>query len=417
MKSRAYIRVAILFLATLVIVFWGLNYLKGKNLFSSEMSFFVLYEKVGGLTKSGPVTINGFQVGQVRKIELSEQRPGLIEVKFSISYKSIKIPKGSSARIYSVDLMGTKGIALDLTADPSLCNPNDTLSGSIEGDLRDQVNAQMLPLKMKAESLMSSMDSVLTGIQMVFNESNRNNLAESFTSVNQTLNNLESASRFLNEYVKDESKRITSLLSKVDTLSRGLLDKTGELQDFISNMNRFSDTLANVPLMATFTSFREVLDNLHQLTQKISAGEGTLGKLIINDSLYSAILATNASLNRLIEDVRIHPGKYVRVTLSDKSKSVYTTNDSELARVLAGEGASEYYICFLQSPTPLAPDDPALKGHTAIQYIQVGSLYYYYTYQNQHIEPCLRRLDKIRKQNPSAGIFTWVSGKWTRLAI
>jgi len=417
MKSRAYIRVGILFLATIVIVFWGLNYLKGKNLFSSERSFFAIYDKIGGLTKSSPVTVNGFQVGQVRNIQLSEQNPGQIAVKFSISYKSINIPKGSSARIYSVDLMGTKGIALDLTANPSNCNPNDTLIGSIEGDLRDQVNAQMLPFKLKAESIMSSMDSVLIGIQMVFNENNRNNLAESFNSVNQTLNNLESASLFLNEYVKDESKKITSLLSRVDTLSQGLLEKTGELQDFISNLNRFSDTLVNVPLIATFNSFREVLDNLNQLTQKISAGEGSLGKLIIYDSLYSAILATNTSLNRLIEDVRIHPGKYVRVTLSDKSKSVYTTNDSELARVLAGEGTSEYYVCLLQSPTPLAPDDPAFKGHAAMQYIQVGSLYYYYTYQNQRIEPCMRRLDKIRKQNPSAGIFTWVSGKWEKLAI
>jgi len=417
MKSRVYIRVGILFLATIVIVFWGLNYLKGKNLFSSERSFYALYEKIGGLAKSNPVTINGFTIGQVRNIQLSEKKPGLIEVKFSVSFKSIKIPKGSSARIYSIDLMGTKGIELDLTTDLSLCNPNDTLSSSIEGDLRDQVNTQMLPLKLKAESLMSSMDSVLIGIQLVFNERNRTNLAESFTSVNQTLNNLESASRFLDEYVKDESKRVSSLLSRIDTLSQGLLLRTGELQNFISNMNRVSDTLANIPLIAAFASFREVLDNIHQLTQKISAGEGTLGKLIINDSLYSAVLATNASLSRLIEDIRIHPGKYVRVTLSDKSKSVYTVNDSELARALAGEGTSDYYVCLLQSPNPLAPDDPALRGFASIEYIQVGSLYYYYTYQNVRIEPCLKRLDKIRKQNPSAGIFTWVSGKWKRLAI
>lgn len=417
MKSRSYIRVAILFLATLIIAFWGLNYLKGKNLFSSERSFYAVYEKVGGLTRSGPVTVNGFQVGQVRDIDLSMRCPGQIEVRFSISYKSINIPKGSSARIYSVDLMGTKGIALDLTSQTVLCNPNDTLPGTIEGDLRDQVNAQMLPFKIKAEALMSSMDSALTGIQMVFNESNRNNLAESFSSVNQTLNNLEAASLFLNEYVKNESKKITAVLSRADTLSRSLLGQTDELKNFISNMKRFSDTLSNVPLIATMASFREVLDNLQQLTQTISSGEGTLGKLIINDSLYSAILTTNASLNRLIEDVRIHPGKYVRVTLSDKSKSVYTANDSELARALAGEGTSEYYLCILQSPTPLAPDDLTLKGHRSVEFIQVGSLYYYYVYQSARIEPCLKRLDKIRKQTPSAGIFTWVGGKWKRLVI
>jgi phospholipid/cholesterol/gamma-HCH transport system substrate-binding protein len=375
MKSKAYIRVAVLFLASIVIVFWGLNYLKGKNMLSTERSFYSIYEKIGGLAKTCPVTVNGFQVGQVRKIQLSEQKPGRIEVKFSISYKSVKIPKGSSARIYSVDLMGTKGIALDFTDNPSFYNPNDTLPGTIEGDLRDQVNAQMLPLKIKIESLMSSMDSVLTGIQMVFNERNRNNLAESFSSVNQTLNNLESASRFLDEYVKNESRKITSLLSSVDTLSHSLLARTDELKGFISNIKRLSDTLANVPLNTTVTAFREVLDNLNHLVQKVGSGEGSLGKLITSDSLYSAILATNASLNRLVEDVRIHPGKYVRVSLSDKSKSVYATNDSELSRALAGEGTSEYYICLFQSPTPLAPDDQALKPHGAMEFIQVGSLY------------------------------------------
>ncbi len=416
MKSKAYIRVGILFLATLIIAFWGLNYLKGKDILRSEKSFYSLYDKIGGLTKSSPVTINGFQVGQVRDIQLSEKKPGKIEVKFSISHKSIKITKGSLARIYSIDLMGTKGIALDMASGTSICQPNDTLTGSIEGELLDQVNAQMLPLKAKVESLMSSMDSVLMGIQLVFNESNRNNLAESFSSINQTLNNLESASRFLNVYVKDESLKVSSVLSRADTLSQDLLKQKEGLEAIIANIRKFSDTLNNAPVIQTFASFRQVLDNVHQITAKISAGEGSLGKLLINDSLYNAILVTDASLNRLIEDIRIHPSKYIRLSLTDKSKSVYTSNDSELAKALAGEGTSEYYLCVLQSPTPLSPDNEILQ-QTGRDFIQVGSLYYYYTYRSLKIEPCLKKLEKIRKKTPSAGIFTWVSGKWKRLAI
>jgi phospholipid/cholesterol/gamma-HCH transport system substrate-binding protein len=275
----------------------------------------------------------------------------------------------------------------------------------------------MLPLKLKAESLMSSMDSVLLGIQLVFNESNRNNLAESFSSVNQTLNNLESTSLFLNDYVKVESKKITSVLSRIDTLSLGLLTKTADLQDFITNMNRFSDTLANIPLVETFSSFREVIDNLHQLTLRISAGEGSLGKLVMDDSLFNGLLATNASLDRLIEDIRIHPGRYVRLTLSDKSRFVYAANDSELAQELAGEGTSDYYISQMQSGVLLDPDDPALKGQNAHQFIQIGSVYYYYVFENKRIEPCLKKLAKLRKLYPSAGIFTWVNGVWKRLSI
>jgi phospholipid/cholesterol/gamma-HCH transport system substrate-binding protein len=417
MKSRVFVRVGILFIATLVILFWGLNYLKGKNIFSSDRSFYALYQKVGGLTRSSPVTVNGFQVGQVRKIELSSNQTDLIEVKFSVSYPSIKIPKGSTARIYSVDLMGTKGISLELSKDVEGLSPNDTLSGTIEGDLRDQVNAQMLPLKIKAETLMSSMDSVLYAIQLVFDQSNRENLAESFSSINQTLNNLESASRFLNDYVRNESTKISAILRKADSLGQGLLDEKGELQTFIENLRQFSDSLAVVPINETFASFRLALEHIQLLTNKIADGGGSLGKLIISDSIYNAVLATNSSLNRLIEDIRIHPGRYVRVSLLDKSRSVYSANDSELVRILSSDGPSEYYVCLMQTDAPLSPDNPLLKDFSAEQFIQVGGIYYYFTYHNKRIEPCIRKLDKIRVKHPEAGIFTWVDGRWTRLSI
>jgi phospholipid/cholesterol/gamma-HCH transport system substrate-binding protein len=417
MKSRVFLRVGILFIATLVILFWGLNYLKGKNIFSADRSFYALYEKVGGLTRSSPVTVNGFQVGQVRRIELSSDRADIIEVKFSVSYPSINIPRGSSARIYSVDLMGTKGISLDLSKESEMYRPNDTLAGTIEGDLRDQVNAQMLPLKIKAESLMSSMDSVLSAIQLVFNQSNRENLAESFSSINQTLINLESASRFLNDFVRNESTKISAILGKADSLGQGLLDEKGELQTFIENLRQFSDSLSAVPINESFVSFRLALQHIQLLTQKISAGEGSLGKLIINDSLHNAVLATNASLNRLIEDIRIHPGRYVKVSLLDRSRSVYAANDSELVRILSGDGTSYYYICVYQTPTLLTHDNPILKDLPVAQFIQVGGLYYYYSYHYKKIEPCMRRLNKIRLKNPEAGIFTCVDGNWTRLSI
>ncbi len=417
MKKRAYIRVGILLVIAVIIVFWGINYLKGKDILTTEQPYYALYEKIGGLTKSGPVTINGFQVGQVRNIRLSDNRPGWIEVKFSITHKTIRVPEKTEARIYSTDLMGTKGISLDFSDAKEFYKPGDTLTGSIEGDIRDQVNAQMLPLKLKAEQLMSSMDSVLQGLQMVFGENNQANLAESFTNVNSALNNLESASRFLDDYIRDESRTVTVFLNNLDSLAKSLKDQTSNLQGFIANMNRFSDTLASVELVGAVQSIQRVLDDLHQLTVTVASGQGSLGQLIYSDSLYSALLVTNASLNRLIEDIRINPGKYVKVTLSDRSKSVYSLNDSDLARSLSGEGISDYYICFIQSPFPLPATDPAFKDIPEKGFIQVGSVYYYFSYHSSRIEPCLKRLEKFRKTHPSAGIYSWVNGKWSRLQI
>jgi len=417
MKNKPYIRAAILFIATLIIAFWGLNYLKGKNFFSSERTFYSVYDRIGGLTKSSPVTINGFQIGQVRKIELSPRNPSLIEVKFTISYAAVNIPKGTIARIYSVDLMGTKGIALDFSTAADYCQPEDALGGSVEGDLRDQVNAQMVPFKMKAESLMSSMDSLLTSIQTVFNQSNRDNLARCVYSVGQTLENLENASRFLKGGVKWGSPKGSSVLSKADSLALGIMKEIAEIQGIIRNLSKFSDTLATVPLTETFHSLGKVLYNLNTLSGQVAAGEGSLGKLIRDDSLYSSIITTTAELDRLIEDIRIRPGRYINLSLSDRSKNIYTAGDSELASILAGEGTSDYYIVLLQSPTEIFPNDPVLAGAKVENYIQVGSLYYYFTYQNPRIEPCLKRIEKVRKTHPSAGIFTWINGSWKRLNI
>ena len=417
MKNKAYLRVGILFLAAIIIVFWGINYLKGKDVFSSEESYFAFYDKIGGLTQSSPVTLNGFQVGQVRGITLSKVRPGKIEVTFSITFEDLRIPHGSTARIYSTDLMGTKGLALDFTNAANFYNPGDTVPGTIEGDIRDQVNSQMLPLKRKAEELMSSMDSVLAGLQVVFSEGNQNNLAQSFTSVNSALNNLESASQFLDFFVREESKKVTVLLTNVDSLSRNLKDQSGNLQSFIANMNRFSDTLARVELVGAFNSIQHVLDDLHTLTSNVAEGNGSLGKLIYSDTLYTALLATNASLTRLIEDIRLNPGRYVNVSLSSRSRPVYTTSDTELARVLAGEGTSDYYIVLYQSTSPLSPDEKQSGISRESDFIQVGGLLYYYAYKSRRIDPCLKKLQAIRKSHPSAGIYTWVSGQWTRLAL
>jgi phospholipid/cholesterol/gamma-HCH transport system substrate-binding protein len=417
MKNKVYIRVGILFLAAIIIVFWGINYLKGKNVFTSEQPYYSFYEKIGGLTVSSPVTLNGFQVGQVRDINLSKKAPLQIEVKYSITYQNIRIPEGSVARIYSTDLMGTKGISLDFTDNQSFYASGDTLPGSIEGDLRDQVNTQMLPIKQKAEELMSSMDSVLASLQMVFGEKNQANLSESFSSVNGALQNVEAVSKFLNEYVREETKKVSLVLGNLDSLSRSLREQTGDLHGFMNNMNRFSDTLASIELAATFIAIQSVLDDIEQLTQTISSGEGTIGQIVSSDSLYRAILATNTNLNRLIEDIRINPGRYIRVSLADRSRSIYTSTDTELARTLAGEGSSDYYVCLTQSSSPLQPEDPALKGHKDSDFIQIGSVYYYYSYRSSKIDPCLRRLASVRKIHPSAGIFTWLNGKWTRLVL
>jgi phospholipid/cholesterol/gamma-HCH transport system substrate-binding protein len=313
--------------------------------------------------------------------------------------------------------MGTKGIELIISQSEVYHQDRDTLPGGVESDLKDQVNTQILPLKMKAEELMGSMDSVLTAIGMVFDQENRENLAMSFNSITKTLNNLQGTSVYLDEFIRNESVGVTGLIKNQDSVSQSLISRANELRDFIANLTRISDTLAGAPLEESFKSLNEVLIGLHETMFTITEGSGTLGKIIYSDSLYVALLATNASLNRLIEDIRINPSRYVSLSMNDRRRTYLNLSDSDLAKALEGEGILTYYLCvdsrILESEETYKTP-PELAG---LNDIQIGQQLFYNSYKSQKIEGCIRRLERERKSWPNAGIYTWVGGAWTRLNL
>ena len=417
MKSKAYIRVGILFLAAVIVIFWGINYLKGRDLLSFEKHFFSRYERIGGLARSSPVTINGFQVGQVRDIDLTPEADQPILVKFSINNKSIKIPVGTEARIYSTDLMGTKGIELVFSNEADYYADRDTLRGTIDADLKDQVNTQILPFKLKAEELMASMDSVLMAISLVFDQENRDNLARSFNSVTRTLNNLEYTSSYLNDYVREESQGVSRLITNLDSISMGLIGRTKELRNFIHNLNRISDTLAGAPIEESFRSLNNALVGLQETLAEVNEGRGTLGRIVYSDSLYDALMATNSSLNRLIEDIRINPGRYVSLSLTDRRRTFLNVSESDLAKAISAEGSQTYYLCVGSRLLQHGDEYQVPPDLAGLNDIQVGQQLFYYSFKSQNIETCIRRLERERKSRPEAAIYTWVGGSWTRLDI
>jgi len=336
MKTGRLIRIGLLFAGTLIILFWGLNFLKGKNFLKPEKIYFAKYEKISGLMVSSPVTINGFKIGEVREIKLSENNYNEILVQFVISYPGLDIPKGTSPGIYSIDLMGSKGIKLIFSDSTENHSYGDTLIGTIEGDLKDQVNTQMLPLKRKAEDLMSSMDSVLIALHMVFDQENRSNLAQSFEIVTQTLKNFEKTSVFLDTFVKAESNKFSYIMSNLDSLSASLVSRTNELQSTLLNLEYFTDSLNQIPIQDAVKQFSLVLDDIDLLITQVNRGEGSLGKLIMDDSLYFDIESVSFSLNELLQDIRQNPKRYVRVSAIDRGKTIIASDENSLLEVLSG---------------------------------------------------------------------------------
>ncbi|HRS54097.1 MAG TPA: MlaD family protein, partial [Bacteroidales bacterium] len=187
MKKLKEIEIGLITVIAIAVLYWGINYLKGINLFNSKRTFYAIYDQVNGLVTSNVVTVNGYKIGIVENISFIHGDPkGRLLVKFSINNKDIEIPANSVAKIQN-DLLGTASIVILIGNSPEKAKSGDTLKSALATTLQQEVSLQMLPIKTKAENLMLSLDSVLAVIQYVFNEQTRENLSRSFESIKITI--------------------------------------------------------------------------------------------------------------------------------------------------------------------------------------------------------------------------------------
>ncbi len=323
------IYVGIIFLLTLLIFIWGFFYLKGIKLLKSTYSYFAVYDNVAGLTKGTPVTISGYQVGQVYNISFSDQVPPKAIVHI-ILQEDIKIPKNSVAEIYSVDIMGNKGIRI-------LLNPNsaeyyqegDTLVAKVEKDLMQEVNEQLMPLKIRTEQLLSSFDSVLFIVQAIFNKNTRQNIYSSFTNISQTISNLEHTTYVLDTMISNKNGRIQQTITAARNLAKLLDNNQQTLQKIMTDLEKISDSLSNAELKQLVNNTEQSLYNLNQILEKINRGEGNLGKLLNEDSLYINIQEITYNLNLLLKDLQQNPKRYINVSLINLGRYYQTQPEKQ----------------------------------------------------------------------------------------
>ncbi len=302
------------FIAAIVIFVWGFNFLKSTALFQNETIFYASYDKVNGLIKANPVVINGLRVGQVKNIYFNPDLSGSIMVSLMLT-SDFPIPSNTIARIFSADIMGSKAVELVLGDDSTYLQEGDTLQTSVEEGLMAEVNAQVQPIKKKAEDLLGSIDTLVIAFQSIFNESARQNLKETFEHLEKTFENLQHATSNIDTLVVEESSRISAILINLDSLTTTLNENKGNISSIIDNFKIISDSLAQSEIPGTFARANKVLDDMKLILDKINEGHGTLGMLMNDDSLYLELNRSATALDSLINDVKNNPKKYVRFSL------------------------------------------------------------------------------------------------------
>lgn len=302
MKVSNELKVGIVVTLTIAGILWGLNYLKGIDLFSSSNKYYALYDDVNGVVTSNPVILNGFKVGQVDKIEYLNDKSGRLVVTFRIK-DDVFITKSTQATIVS-DLLGSKTVELGYGNDRSAAKDGDTLIGYLGSGLTDQIG----PLKNKAEGLVTSLDSLSFALSQLLNDKSRNSLAKTFA-------NLEHATAGIDELVSSDKSKLRSLLNNADGVAANLNKNSGNISNILKNFNALSDSLNQLNLAATINNLNKAISDLNNTLVKIDKGDGTLGKLVNNDSLYNNLNNASANLDKLLIDLKAHPSRYVHVSV------------------------------------------------------------------------------------------------------
>jgi phospholipid/cholesterol/gamma-HCH transport system substrate-binding protein len=311
MKVSKEVRIGLIMTVGIAVLFWGVNYLKGRDFFTRQRQVFAVYNQVEGLTSTNPVMVNGMKVGMIYQLAL--QQDGRIIVSMHVTNK-VFIPRNSKAEIFSTDLLGSKGIRLVFGDSKEDLVDGDTLEAGIQLSLSDQVNAQVAPIKAKAESLLSSIDSILLTVRAVFNENTKNNLRRSFESISNSLVSIENVAGSLDTVLAKQG-RLRVIFDNIESITSNLKDNNENLTKIITNFSSISDTLAQSKLAEAVGNTSRTLEQTSALLEKVNKGEGSLGMLANNDSLYNNLNSSAHNLDALLKDFQANPRKYLKVSV------------------------------------------------------------------------------------------------------
>ena len=315
MKITKEIKFGIIVVAAIGLFIWGASFLKGKDLFTKDLHFYGVYSRIEGLGVSNPVIINGFKVGRVEKIYFHPNMSGDLVVKFSVNADQFDIPNDTKARIASADILGSKAINLMIGKSLSYAKNGDTLYSDVEASLSDEVNQQILPLKMKAEDLIQTVDSAIMVVSAIFNQQARNDLSASFGSIKRSLETFEMTAKRIDNLIAEEKDHFSAIFSNVESISNNLKNNNDNLTVAIKNINQVTDSIANSNLKQTINNAALAMESAAIVLKQIENGEGTVGALLNNDTLYTNLEAASRDLDKLFLDLRLNPERYVHFSI------------------------------------------------------------------------------------------------------
>ena len=305
-KISREIKIGFVAIVTIAILIWVWNFLKGVNILKTTESYYAVYSDVQGLIESGVVVLNGYKVGNVGSIQFNKDNVDRIVVEINLEEK-IRLPRNTVLLIRNSSLVsGIKELKIVLGEGPGFHEPGDTLIAATERELSELIG----PIKDKAESVLGQIDSALAAVNNVLDVSTRNHMKSTLANLDQSVAELTASLQSGGE--------LNNSFNNLASITGNLKNNNEDLSKTLQNISSISDSLEKADIKAVVDKADQTFTKLDMTLAKINEGEGTAGKLVTDDSLYTNLNSALFSLDSLLIDVKAHPKRYVHFSLFGK---------------------------------------------------------------------------------------------------
>jgi phospholipid/cholesterol/gamma-HCH transport system substrate-binding protein len=323
MKISNETKIGVLAVVAIALLVIGFNFLKGKNLFKKNENIYAVYTDVQGLAKSNPVVINGLQIGRISNLDGGKDMKRIV-VTVSL-FKDVNIPSNSLA-VINPNLLGSPTLEIQLGNAATYLKSGDTLLTTMSGGAFDEALKIINPVLYEVRNAVKSLDSVLHIVTGVFDPTTKNNIKGIVANLNATTASFAISATSLQQMMDIQNGVLSKSLENVNSFTSNLNSNNEKLNDILTNAQKASATLAAINVQNTLDTLNIAVNNFKMGSQKINSKDGSLGLLLNDKTLYNNLEATANKLNILLDDIRVHPRRYVNVSIfSKKDKGNYIT--------------------------------------------------------------------------------------------
>ena len=302
MKYSKELKIGVFVVVVLVASFFLINYLRGEDIMNKEIELVSRYDRVEGLVASAPVYIKGYKAGKVSEV-VYEPEGDEFKVVCSVR-KEFKIPQDSRMTIYAVDIMGGKGVRIDLGTSEELVSDGDYLQPAFEAGLMDGLAADLGPLLKKVGTTLDSLEVTVSGVNRVLSQKNTQSISNTLAHLEKTMSDVKKIAAS----VEGRSAELEAFIANLSELSESFNGIASKVDTTVTGVNELMGTINSSDIDGVATSLNELLENIND-------PDGTVGKLLNDGSVYNSVDSLLNDVDVLVKKIQENPKKYIKISI------------------------------------------------------------------------------------------------------